>query len=62
MEKFEGTEQKEGFALEVILKSELTDGSIVIDGAYTFDVTYGDWCKIDIKPEYALKCIKFMHW
>ena len=59
-EPFKDSEQTEGFAKEVILESLLTNGQICIDGAWNFDMTVGDWCKIDIKPEYQLKCIKFI--
>ena len=59
-EPVKDSEQAEGFAKRVEIKSLLTEGSICIDGAYNYDMTVGDWCKIDIKPEYQLKCIKFI--
>lgn len=59
-EPYTGTEIKEGFAEELILNSELTDGQLFIDGQTRLDMSYGDSCKIDIKPEYQLKCIKFI--
>ena len=51
-EPVKDSEQNEGFAKDVTISSQLTDGSICIDGAYTYDMTVGDWCKIDIKPDY----------
>ena len=51
-EPVKDSKQIEGFAKKVKIESLLTEGSICIDGAYNYDMTVGDWCKIDIKPDY----------
>ena len=50
----------EGFAEEILLDSEIHNGRICIDGAIYHDIGFGDKIKADVKPEYALKCIKFI--
>ena len=54
------TQQNEGFASTVKLGSEMSDGQLCIDGQVKFDLAYGDIVQIDNKPEYNLKCIKFI--
>ena len=44
------------------LVSEMSDGQLCIDGQVKFDLAYGDIVQIDNKPEYNLKCIKFIVW
>jgi len=45
-----------------MLESELSDGQLCIDGHMKFHIGYGDKVYIDLKPEYRLKCIKFIMW
>lgn len=59
-EPFSSTLQNEGFASDIELFSELVDGQICIDGGLQFPVEFGDRVHIDSKPEYKLKCIKFI--
>ena len=58
-EPYSGTATTEGFAKKVVITSELCDGQLCIDGSVKYDISYGDTCEIDIRPEYRLKCIKF---
>jgi hypothetical protein len=50
----------EGFTDEMTIDSELTDGQVCIDGSLKYKVGFGDKLKIDVKPEYKLKCMKFI--
>jgi len=50
----------EGFAERLHLDSELIDGQLCVDGHLKYDVGYGDKVVIDMKPEYRLKCMKFI--
>lgn len=49
----------EGYAEKLVIESELGDGQVCVDGHLKFEVAYGDRIKIDVKPEYRLKCMKF---
>jgi hypothetical protein len=40
--------------------SELIEGRVYIDGYYRRDIGLGDTFIVDSKPEYRLKCIKFL--
>ena len=42
--------------------SELIEGRVYIDGYYRRDIGLGDTFIVDSKPEYRLKCIKFLLW
>ena len=59
-EPYSGTHNNEGFAKEMNLKSELMEGQICIDGQAKYDIGCGGSVFIDYKPEYRLKCIKFI--
>jgi hypothetical protein len=59
-EPVSGTMCKEGYADHVNLISELSDGQICVDGSIKYDLNYGDSIQILTKPEYRLKCIKFV--
>ena len=59
-EPYTGTQFSEGFAQHMKLHSELCDGQICIDGSNKYHMTHGDTCEVDIKPEYRLKCFKFV--
>ena len=50
----------EGYARFIKFYSELIEGRIYIDGYYTQDMGIGDEFTIDTKPEYKLKCIRFL--
>ena len=50
----------QGFADKLEVTSELLNGEITIDGQIKCELNYGDKCTIDLKPEYSLKCIKFI--
>lgn len=50
----------EGFATRMELESELIDGQLCIDGNTVINVQYGDHITIESRPEYRLKCIKFI--
>mmetsp|Transcript_13086 Transcript_13086/g.22085 ORF Transcript_13086/g.22085 Transcript_13086/m.22085 type:complete len:80 (-) Transcript_13086:338-577(-) len=50
----------EGFVDKIDVISELVDGEITIDGQIKCELNYGDKCSIDLRPEYSLKCIKFI--
>jgi NAD+ kinase len=51
---------KEGFANEIEFQSELIEGRVYIDGYFTKEIGLGDSFTVDSKPEYRLKCIKFL--
>ena len=51
---------KEGFANEMQYLSELIEGRVYIDGYYRRDIGLGDTFIVDSRPEYRLKCIKFL--
>ena len=51
--------QSEGFCSEIEFYSELLDGGVFIDGNFQYNIGVGDTFKIDSKPEYRLKCIRF---
>ena len=59
-EPYTGSNFKEGFAQKIVLNSELCDGLLCVDGANKYHMTHGDTCEIDIKPEYRLRCYKFL--
>ena len=59
-EPYTGTQFSEGFAQHIKLHSELCDGQICIDGSNKYHMTHGDTCEVDTKPEYRLKCFKFV--
>ena len=59
-ESFSGQNNSEGFAKSVKMVSELEEGQICIDGQSKYDIGYGDHVSMDVKPEYRLKCIKFI--
>ena len=40
--------------------SEMIEGRVFIDGYYSRDLGLGDRFKVDTKPEYRLKCIRFI--
>jgi hypothetical protein len=40
--------------------SELIEGRVYIDGYFQMDIGLGDIFIVDSKPEYRLKCIKFL--
>lgn len=50
----------EGFCDNIKLTSELCDGQLCIDGSIKYDIQYGDTVELDLRPEYRLKCIKFV--
>ena len=50
----------EGFGRELEYKSELIDGRVFIDGHFTKDLGMGDSFYVDTKPEYCLKCVRFL--
>ena len=50
----------EGYARNITFYSELIDGKVFIDGHYGKDIQIGDTFDIDTKPEYRLKCIRFL--
>lgn len=50
----------EGYSKKIKFYSELIDGRAYIDGYYTQDLGIGDVFTIDSKPEYRLKCIRFL--
>ena len=50
----------EGFSTELVVESEFGDGYVCIDGSIKYDIAYGDKVTIDVKPEYRLKCMKFI--
>ena len=54
------SQNSEGFAEHLKLQSELEQGQICIDGQSKYNVGYGDSIVLDIKPEYNLRCIKFI--
>lgn len=58
-EHFQNTPFKEGFASNIKLLLEFTDGQICVDGSNKYNVSHCDTCELDIKPEYRLKCFKF---
>jgi hypothetical protein len=51
---------KEGFAHHIEFLSELVEGKVYIDGYYKRDIGLGDMFTVDTKPEYRLKCIRFL--
>ena len=51
---------KEGFAHHMQYLSELIEGRVYIDGYYRRDIGLGDSFIVDSKPEYRLKCIRFL--
>ena len=51
---------KEGFAHHMQYLSELIEGRVYIDGYYRRDIGLGDTFIVDSKPEYRLKCIRFL--
>lgn len=51
---------KEGFCKHIEFQSELVEGTVYIDGYYRRDIGLGDVFVVDTKPEYRLKCIKFL--
>ena len=51
---------KEGFCRQLEFQSELVEGTVYIDGHYRRDIGLGDIFYVDSKPEYRLKCIKFL--
>lgn len=52
----------EGFCKDMVLESEFLDGRVYIDGYFTHDIGVGDAFHVDSKPEYRLKCIRFLLW
>jgi hypothetical protein len=50
----------EGYCKHLKFQSELIDGIVHIDGCYTYDIGVGDEFIVDSKPEYRLKCIRFL--
>ena len=50
----------EGFAKELEFYSELVEGKVYIDGYYTKNLYMGDKFVVDTRPEYRLKCIRFL--
>ena len=59
-EPYTGTSFAEGFASNIKISSELCDGNIVIDGANHYHMTHGDFCEVDVRADYRLKCFKFL--
>jgi hypothetical protein len=51
---------KEGFASHLQYMSELIEGRVYIDGYYRKDIGLGDTFTVDSKPEYRLKCVRFL--
>ncbi len=51
---------KEGFARHIKYLSQLVEGRVYIDGYFRKDIGLGDSFEVDTKPEYRLKCIKFL--
>jgi len=50
----------EGFGRFLEYYSELVEGKVYIDGYITMRISMGDSFTVDIKPEYRLKCIRFL--
>lgn len=50
----------EGYGKFMKFYSELIDGRAFVDGYFGQDLTIGDVFTIDSKPEYRLKCIRFL--
>lgn len=51
---------REGYARKIKYISELVEGKVYIDGHYTKDIGLGDIFEVESKPEYRLKCIRFL--
>ena len=51
---------REGYAKHLKYVSELIEGKVYIDGYYTKDIGLGDVFEVESKPEYRLKCIRFL--
>ena len=50
----------EGFCKELEFTSEPLEGRVNVDGYFTYDLAVGDNFIVDSKPEYKLKCIRFL--
>ena len=59
-EPYTNSDFAEGFAQKIKLSSELCDGLVCVDGSNQYHMTHGDTCEVDIKPEYRLRCFKFV--
>ena len=57
---YQFSRQREGYATSLKYISELIEGRVYIDGYYTKDIGLGDIFEVDSKPEYRLKCIRFL--
>ena len=51
---------KEGFCRHLEFQSELIEGNVYIDGYYRREIGLGDVFVVDTKPDYKLKCIRFL--
>ena len=51
---------RDGYAKHLKYVSELIEGKVYIDGYYTKDIGLGDVFEVESKPEYRLKCIRFL--
>ncbi len=51
---------REGYARHLKYVSELVEGKVYVDGYYTKDIGLGDIFEVESKPEYRLKCIRFL--
>lgn len=52
---------REGFAEEVVIESELENAKLCVDGSVHEDINYGDVIINTVRPEYRLKCMKFLY-
>jgi hypothetical protein len=50
----------EGFCKKVKVVSEMVNGQLQIDGYFKMDLGIGDSFTVSSKPEYSLKCVKFL--
>ena len=50
----------QGFAKSIEFMSELYDGMVSVDGLLSVAVGLGEHILCEVKPEYALKSIKFL--
>lgn len=54
------TRHSEGFADTLRLYSMMVQGRAYIDNCFSKDLGIGDTFFVDSKPEYRLKCIRFL--
>jgi len=53
-------EHAEGFCKKLKFTSELLEGRVNIDGYFVHDLNVGDEFVVESKPEYRLKCVRFL--